>query len=263
MRAQAIVGVAADQGRSRFVQLRSQPPLTLRPTGSGCLHLVASAAGPLGGDELRLTVHVGPRADLELRGLGALLALPGGVARPATMLTELRVADGAWLDARFPPTILGRGCLLHSRLSVELAQHAGLLWSEVTVLGRHAEPSGRAVQTLSVTRGGRPLLRATTDLRDPALYRSPAVLGVARAVGHALVVPPQDPRDEAATHAPTPDTHAMRDGCYGAVHKLAAGHLVCVVGSDARLVTRHLEALVTPLLEQAGGASGGHRRPHA
>ncbi len=258
MRARAIVGVVADRERSRFVQLRSQPPLTLRPTGSRRLHLVASAAGPLGGDDLYLAVHVGPRANLELRGLGALLVLPGGVERPATMLTELRVADGAWLDARFPPTILGRGCLLHSRLSVELAQNAGLLWSEVTVLGRHAEPPGRAVQTLSVTRCGRPLLRATTDLSDPALYRSPAVLGLARAIGHALVVLPQDPQDEAATQdrtaAAAPGIRTVADGCHGAVHKLVEGHLVCVVGSDARMVTRHLEVLVTPLLGQAGRA---------
>ena len=157
MRAHAAVRVECVDGRPRIAELRSEPPLTLRRTGPYRVHLVGSAAGPLRGDELRLSVHVGPSARLELRGLGAMLAL-GGDAPPATLTFDVRVEDGGTLHARLPPTILATDSLLHTSLRVELAETARLLWSEVTVLGRHAEPGGAARQSVSV---------ATTIRRPP------------------------------------------------------------------------------------------------
>lgn len=255
MRAHSSVCVTAPDGRSRLARLRSRPPLALRPTGPERVHLVASAAGPLGGDDLRLDVHIGQSARLVLRGLGAMLALPDPEHRPASLRYRVRVSAGGSLDARLPPTILGRDCLLHSQLRIELEPGAELVWSEVTVLGRHAEPPGRGLQSLSVTSAGRPLLRTSTDLTDPARYGSPAVLGPARALGYALVVPGSTVDSPAGAPVPRGE-----DACRGAVHQLEGASLVGVVGPDARQVADHLDAL-TAGYGRAGAAAGTCVRP--
>ncbi|RZU48987.1 UreD urease accessory protein [Krasilnikovia cinnamomea] len=82
MRAAArIVAEADGRGGTRLSVLRGEPPLLLRRTGAAggpaTVHLVGGAAGPLGGDDLRLDVEVGPGAWLEVRSVAATLALPG------------------------------------------------------------------------------------------------------------------------------------------------------------------------------------------
>ena len=68
MRAHAHLVVERDaDGRSVVRTLRSAAPLTLLPVrGRPVVHLVGSAAGPLGGDDLTLTVEVGPHARLTI-----------------------------------------------------------------------------------------------------------------------------------------------------------------------------------------------------
>ena len=47
-----------------------------RQTGPGLVHLVGGAAGPLGGDDLRLDIEVGPDAVLCVLTVAASVALP-------------------------------------------------------------------------------------------------------------------------------------------------------------------------------------------
>jgi hypothetical protein len=54
----AVVAEATDRGCA-FPTLRSDPPLLLRPTPDA-LYLQGGAAGPLGGDRLRLDIHGDP-----------------------------------------------------------------------------------------------------------------------------------------------------------------------------------------------------------
>lgn len=64
--------------------LRSAAPLALIPVrGRPVVHLVNSAASPLGGDELTLTVRLGAHACLRLAGIAASVALPGPRGEPA------------------------------------------------------------------------------------------------------------------------------------------------------------------------------------
>jgi len=83
MRATARITAVADGGRTRLVTLRSEPPILVRRTGPRHadgeveVHLVGGAAGPLGGDRLRVEVTVGPGARLCVRTVAASLALPG------------------------------------------------------------------------------------------------------------------------------------------------------------------------------------------
>jgi len=105
MKAAAAVCVEAG---GRILRLHSAPPLTVRQTDPHEVHVVASAAGPLGGDELGLDVRVGAGGCLRLRGLGALLCLPrshrcagpptdhGRGRRGAARLDAVFAADDPW-----------------------------------------------------------------------------------------------------------------------------------------------------------------------
>lgn len=114
MRAHARLAVTADRDgsggtRTRISRLRSEAPLIWRPTipsavepagrwnppGAAHVALAAAAAGPVGGDHLRLDVEVAAGAALVVRGVAATLVLPGPHGRPSHTETRLRVAPAA------------------------------------------------------------------------------------------------------------------------------------------------------------------------
>lgn len=152
----AAVVAESTGGRTRCTTLRSAPPISLRDTQDG-LYLVASGAGPIGGDELDLDIDVGPGAFLVVRSAGASMVLPG----PHGGRSSLRVRARAQGSLRWEPepTILVAGCDHRTSTTIELSATACLLWREVVVLGRHREPSGSILQRLHVNREGVPLLR--------------------------------------------------------------------------------------------------------
>lgn len=158
MRAHASLAVECVGSRSRCTELRSDPPLTLRETPTG-VHLVASGAGPVGGDELALTVRVGAGAMLDLRSVAASMVHPGPSGAPSHLAVDVEVADGAILRWTPEPTILVRGCDHHVRTRIRLGAHASVVWREEVVLGRHAEASGSVLQRLAVDGPDGPILR--------------------------------------------------------------------------------------------------------
>ncbi len=183
-----IVAETTRPGTTRCTTLRSSPPLALRETHDG-LHLVASAAGPLGGDDLAVNVDVTAAARLVVRSVAAQLILPGPRGAPSTAALHATVgadADLRWLPS---PSVLVEGADHRSTTTLALAATAAMQWREVIVLGRHDETSGSWHQRLRVDRAGRPLLR--TDLllgpRWPGA-EGPAGTAGARVVGTALVV---------------------------------------------------------------------------
>jgi len=109
-RARLVTAVGVDGGGRPVTQvagLRSEVPLVLRPTlppadppypaweeamRGGCtVALVAGAAGPLGGDELRLEVVVGAGSALTLTEVGATLLLPGPRGAESRLTVEVVV----------------------------------------------------------------------------------------------------------------------------------------------------------------------------
>lgn len=159
MRARARIRAELDdRGRTVLAEVRSDPPLVIRATGS-TVHLVGGAAGPLGGDDLVLEVVVGEAAGLTVRSAAASLVLPGRPSRPSRSVVEISVAKGARLDWRLEPVVSVAGSDHRSRTSVELADTAGLVHSEVVVLGRHGEGPGDLEGRLDLERAGQPLLR--------------------------------------------------------------------------------------------------------
>jgi len=165
--------------------LRSHPPLALRPLpASGAtarVAIVQSAACLVEGDDVRLSVTVGPGAALEVVELSATLAHP--VAESAVRLrTDVQVGVGGRLVWCEQPLIVAAGADLLRDVRLTLAGDARALHGEALVLGRDGEEPGRARSRLRVTRGGVAVLDETLNLGEGTVSASPAVLGSARSV---------------------------------------------------------------------------------
>jgi urease accessory protein len=171
VKAEAQLTVERDAaGRSVVRTLRSAAPLTLIPVrGQPVVHLVNSAASPLGGDDLTLTVRVGPHACLTLAGIAASVALPGPHGEKSRSTVHIELSEGATLDYLPEPTVITRRARHESLLTAALAEGAHLRTRETLVLGRANEPPGELTTALHVTRCGRPVLRQQLTVTRDAL----------------------------------------------------------------------------------------------
>jgi urease accessory protein len=189
VKAHASVRVAAGaDGRCRPVELRSAAPLGLRwAPAEGCLYIVGTAFGPLGGDETRLDVVVEAGASLTVRTVAAAIAQPDPAGRPSHQRVEVSVGAGATLRWLPEPAVATEGAVHHSSVALDLADGADLVWREEVLLGRHDQPGGEWHSDLRVALAGEPLLAQRTAIGG-AGWGSPAVGAGARAAGSLLVV---------------------------------------------------------------------------
>ncbi|GIF70212.1 urease accessory protein UreD [Asanoa ishikariensis] len=201
MRAEArLVAEADGRGGTRLSTVYGEPPLLPRRTGhhqnptAAEVHLVGGAAGPLGGDDLRIDITVAPGAHLVVRTIAASLAQPSHPPAPSTLTITAKVGTGATLDWLPEPTVAVAGCDHLSRSIVDLADGATLRWREELVAGRHAEPPGDLRLETTVRYAGRTILRHDLAI-GPRAKGWHAMLG--RAAGTLLLVGP-----EAATAEP-------------------------------------------------------------
>jgi urease accessory protein len=183
--ARIVVEPSAADGGVRATTLHTPAPLGARMAG-GALQLLGTAAGPLGGDRLRLTLHVRTGAHLTVRAVAATVAQRGD-GTPSTHHVEVRVDAGASLRWLVEPLVAAADCDHRASATVALAGDALLLWREELVLGRSGEEPGCCTTTLRITRDGAPLLHHELTTARPG-WRSPAVLGDARAVGQVAAV---------------------------------------------------------------------------
>jgi urease accessory protein len=197
MKAHARLTACFDGSRTVLPELRSMAPLTLFPQrGAGpgvVVHLVNSATAPLGGDELRLTVRVGPGASLRLAGIAATLLLPGPHDATSSAVVDISVAEGGSLEYLPEPTVVTAGANHTAELRGDIAGY--LHARETLVLGREGENPGRLTTTQHLTRGPTPLLRNTLTIGDPRLDASLAHLAGHRVLATALTIggPARDP----------------------------------------------------------------------
>jgi urease accessory protein len=164
------------------------PPIVLRPTAPGRLHLLHAAGGPLGGDKLRLTGTVGTESALRVDSAGATVVQPDPHHRRATWTVLLDIAAGATLRWTPQPTVICADADYHATLCATLADDSTLHLRELLVLGRSNEQGGRCATRLSITVGDEPLLDHETvlDGTDPVLS-GPAGSGGHRIHGMALL----------------------------------------------------------------------------
>lgn len=188
-------------GRTVLPVLRASGALAARLTGPGTVHLVGTAAGPLGGDTVDLHVRVEAGARLTLRSVAASVVLPAAAAGPSTTTVALDVAGD--LDLALEPTVVTARAEHVALLLARLDPGAGLRLTEQVLLGRAAEGPGRWTGTVRVERAGLPLLHSTQDLGPggagwappftPRAYVSELVLdgsGTAAAAGTDAVLLP-------------------------------------------------------------------------
>ncbi|GAA3812302.1 urease accessory protein UreD [Sphaerisporangium flaviroseum] len=231
--ARAAIATERVGGRMVLGALRSDPPLTLRQTGPTTVHLVSTAAGPLGGDRLRLRVDVAPGTSLEIASVASTLVLPG--PGESVTVVEAWVGAGATLRYAPEPTVLAAGCAHRMIVRLTLEEGASVSWREEIVFGRHGERPGTCHSRFDATLGGRPLLRQEFVVGDPAVDGSPAVYGDARCVGSVLIAGPSTAEPASAERVPAervPAEPVLADGC--AVLPLAGpGTLVSALAPDA------------------------------
>jgi urease accessory protein len=239
-----LVAQAGPDGRTALAACRSAPPLVLRRTGTGGpiaeVHLVGGAAGPLGGDRLRLEIEVGPGAWLILRTVAASVALPGPAGAWSRFDVRARVAAGGGLAWLPEPLVVVGGCRHRMSARVEVADAGQLTWRDELVWGRYEEPGGDVVSSLTVSYAGRELLAHELALGPSAPgWDGPAVLAGARAAGSVLLAGHQ--------RLPSGDvcaiTHDSPGGTSAVLRLAGAGVLVTAVAPDALTLRRRLAAV--------------------
>jgi urease accessory protein len=167
--------------------------------------LAAGAAGPVGGDDLRLTVDVQPDAALVLRTVSATLVLPGPHGLPSRSAINVRVAENGILSWLPGPVIAARGCNHEESITVALESGARVLLREELLLGRHGEEPGAIRRRLRVCLGGQPLLDQELAIGPGAAgWDGPAVTGGRSALGALLLVDPCCESDSFRSLLPSP-----------------------------------------------------------
>lgn len=233
-----IVARATGTGTTSLPELRSAVPIVLRRTGGpgpgALVHLVGGAAGPLGGDRLRLEIVVGPGAVLGIRSVAATVVLPGRTGEPSAWDIDVRVEAGGLLDYAPEPMVAAAGAHHLTRTRIDLAEGAGLRWREELVCGRHGEEPGTARTELMVRHDGRPLLAHALTVGPGAPHWNTAgVLGDARAVGTVIYAGTE------VAHAPP--AGAGRNLVVSALE--GPGVLVTAVAADALSLRRALDKI--------------------
>lgn len=150
-------------GRTVLPVVRGSGQLAVRRTGPTSVHLVATAFGPLGGDDATIRLVVEEGATLAVHSVAAAVALPARDAdRPSVQRIVAEVAGV--LDLRPEPSVVTARAHHVAELAVELAGGAELTAVEQVLLGRTGEEPGRWTGTTRITRDGAPLLHTTTAL---------------------------------------------------------------------------------------------------
>jgi urease accessory protein len=234
-----IVAEADGRGGTRLTELYGEAPLLPRRTGPRTdpgggavaeVHLVGGAAGPLGGDELCLEVHIGPDAALAVHTVAASIVLPGE-GRSSTRV-HATVAAGGRLDWLPEPVVAAKACDHLGESIVELHGDARLRWREELVCGRHGEECGDLTLSTSVSRDGTPLYRQDLAVGPRADgWSGAAVLGGYRTAGTLILV---------GHPWPGPSTMDGPTATSAAMELAAGGTVVTAAATHAHHLRRHL-----------------------
>jgi urease accessory protein len=208
--------------------MRASGQLAVRRTGPGTVHLVATAFGPLGGDDVALSLVVEEGASLAVRSVAAAIALPArGESAPSAQ--EITASVAGTLDLGLEPTVVAAGACHLASLTAELAATGVLTATERVQLGRTGEEPGRWTGTVRVVREGRPVLHTTVGLGP----------------GEPAWLPPVAPRAYASTvHFGCPADVLTADDAVRL--PLPGGWVTTAWGTELHRVVRAAEALDAP-----------------
>ncbi len=196
MRASTRLEVGTDaSGTSVLRRVHCEAPLLVRAeTGEHglTLWLVGGAAGPLGGDELSLSLRVDTRARVRVRSVAVQAVHPGPHGTTSTLRTSIEVGDDATLDWAPEPTLSVVGSVHTTTLQVDASASARVRVAEALVLGRHAEDGGTITLAQRVRLDGAPVLH-TSSTFGPGVWAGPGANGPFRTFRSELHLGPAAP----------------------------------------------------------------------
>lgn len=143
--------------KTRLQVAHSEPPFSIREC-AGRIFIAASAAAPVGGDELSMSIAVLDGAHADVGTVASTIVLPGPSGEPSTMTTTCVVGMDAHLTWVGEPTVSVAGSDHTVETLVELDATATCRIVEEVSLGRSGEPSGRLRLVVRVERDGHPLV---------------------------------------------------------------------------------------------------------
>ncbi|MEH6792853.1 MAG: urease accessory protein UreD [Rhodococcus sp. (in: high G+C Gram-positive bacteria)] len=153
-----------DASRTRSPRITSVGGLAGRQTGPDTVHLIGTAATPLGGDTITVRISVAAGAHLEVRSVAASLAMPGGLHRHSSAQWHFEVGAGASLIFDPEPMVVVSDAS-HSVVNTVALHEDSTLWlRERTQIGRFEEASGRWSSAMRCDVGNSPLLRHRVEL---------------------------------------------------------------------------------------------------
>ncbi|WP_040690014.1 urease accessory protein UreD [Nocardia vinacea] len=170
-------------------EIHASGGLSARRTGPDTVHLIGTAATPLGGDELDIEIVVGAGARLVVRSVAATIALPS--THTPLSLAHWHFDVAGELDFDPEPTIVAGGAHHHTVTEVRLTPDARLRLRERVQIGRTGEDDGGWRGDLIADIGALPLLRHRLELG--AGSATDDNLAAPRALDSELVYPDDHP----------------------------------------------------------------------
>jgi len=147
--------------------IESTGGLAARRTEPDTVHLVSSAATPLGGDSIHIRLVVEPGATLKLRTVAATVTLPGRATTDSHAAWTVDVAGELDLDPE--PTIVAATSRHFATTVMNLTDGGKLRFVERVQIGRTGERQGFWSGSLHADIDGRPLLRHRVELGNGSL----------------------------------------------------------------------------------------------
>jgi urease accessory protein len=224
-----IVARAGPGGRTVLPVIRASGQLAVRRTGPCTVHLVATAFGPLGGDDAELSLVVEEGAVLAVRSVAAAVALPSR-GEPSPSAQRIRASVAGTLDLQLEPTVVAARASHLAELTAELADGATLTATERVLLGRTGEEPGRWTGTTRVVRAGRPVLHTTVGLGP----------------GEPAWLPPVAPRAYASTVHIADDETEVATGQDAVRLPLPGGWVTTAWGTELHRAVAAVESLTGP-----------------
>jgi urease accessory protein len=133
-----------------------------RRTAPDAVHLVSTAATPLGGDTIDVRVIVEAGARLRLRSVAAMVVLPGATTTQSRSAWELEVAGELDLDPE--PTVIAGGSSHLATTRLHIADAGRVRLRERVQVGRAGEQHGFWEGALHVDRDALPVVRHRVEL---------------------------------------------------------------------------------------------------
>lgn len=160
MRTELTIVASAD----RSPRIDAVGGLAARLTGPDTVHMIGTAATPLGGDTLCIRIVVGAGATLSLHSVAASVALPGRSVVESNAEWLVSVDEGGVLVFDPEPMVVAGNAIHHTRTRIEFAASSRIEYRERVQIGRVGENLGRWIGTMHTDVDGHAHLRHRVEL---------------------------------------------------------------------------------------------------